>query len=436
MMILKFIYTELVTSLTETIDLVSPIVANHHKLVAYISYSLAKELCLSIHEQIELEIAGSLHDIGGLTLLERLIPTEFEYEDTDFHAEKGYLLLNKFKQWSKIAQMIRYHHTSWFNGKCEGINSQKIPFGSHVLNLADRISILINFEDKNILRSVNDISEKICEKRGDVFHPRIVDAFMELSKRDSFWLGMQYLDTPNFIKLKNKDEFFILDDKSCEDLMILMSCLVDYKSRFTASHSSCVAACSESIAKYVGFTENDAKLMKYAGYIHDIGKLAIPTEILEKAGPLSEEEFDLIRTHAYHTDRVLSKINGFETIRMWASQHHEKLNGRGYPFSLMGKEISLGSRIMAVADIFTALREKRPYRDSITKKNTINILNQKSDNNEIDKKLVEVVKDNIDKLDIVRQTAYKNRLYEYENFTNEVEKIKNSRLNLKLSLVN
>jgi HD-GYP domain-containing protein (c-di-GMP phosphodiesterase class II) len=251
---------------------------------------------------------------------------------------------------------------------------------------------------------------------------------MRISKKDSFWLGMQYLGTPNFIKQNNKDEFFIVDDQSCEDLMVLLSCLVDYKSRLTASHSSCVAACSEKIARYVGFSENDAKLMRYAGYIHDIGKLAIPTEILEKPGPLSKEEFDLIRTHAYHTDRVLSKVSGFETIRVWASHHHEKLNGKGYPFGLKVEEISLGSRIMAVADIFTALRERRSYRDSITKKITINILMDKSASYEIDKELVKIVKNNFDELDIVRELAYENRVKEYEKFTEKIEKIKNIKM--------
>ncbi|MCJ7690936.1 MAG: HD domain-containing protein [Clostridiaceae bacterium] len=107
-----------------------------------------------------------------------------------------------------------------------------------------------------------------------------------------------------------------------------MSRLVDFKSRFTASHSSSVAACSETIAKYAGFSKNQAKIIKYAGYLHDLGKLAIPTEILEKPGPLSKEEFDLMRTHAYHTNRVLANVSGFETIRQWGSLHHEKLNGK------------------------------------------------------------------------------------------------------------
>lgn len=434
-MILKFKYTELVASLTETIDLVSPIVSNHHKLVAYISYSLGKELGLSGREQIELEIAGSMHDIGGLTLLERLIPTEFEYKDLDFHAEKGYLLLNKFKQWTGIAKMIRYHHFSWLNGKCRGINNQRIPFGSHILNLADRISLLVDLKDENILNSLESIREKVSERKGDVFHPKIVEAFLKLSKSDSFWLGMHYLDTPNFIKQNIKSDILSLNDKNCEDFMILMSCLVDYKSRSTAAHSSCVAICSEFIAIHAGFSENDAKIMRYAGYVHDIGKLAIPAEILEKHGPLSKEEFDLIRTHAYHTNRVLSKVSGFEILNSWASLHHEKLNGLGYPFGLRDEEIPLGSRIMAVADIFTALRERRSYREGMTKDDIINILVSKCDSYEIDKYLVEIVKNNFDELDIARERAYQNRISEFKKFTDEVKIHKDIMVNLEMSII-
>ena len=419
--ILAFHYLELVFSITETIDLVSPIVANHHKTVAYISRCLGKQLGLTTDEQIELEIAGSLHDIGGLTLLERLIPTEFEYKDSDFHAEKGYLLLSKFKPFSRIAQMVRYHHNNWANGNCVGINNQKIPFGSHVLNLADRISILIKPEDRYILNSVDEICDKIDKRKGNIFHPLVADAFMELSKKDFFWLGMQYIDTPEFITRKDNSDLLSLDDENFEDFMKLLSCLVDYKSRFTASHSSSVAACSEIIAEYVGFSASEVKNIRYSGYIHDLGKLAIPTEILEKIDSLSKREFDLIRTHAYHTNRVLSKVSGFEMIRSWGSLHHEKLNGNGYPFGLKDKEIPMGARIIAVADIFTAIREKRPYRDPMTKKETINVLLAMADNYEIDMILVEIVKKNFEQLEIAREKAHRDTQYDYEKFTNELE---------------
>jgi HD-GYP domain-containing protein (c-di-GMP phosphodiesterase class II) len=422
---LTFQFSELIVSITETIDLISPVVSNHHKVVAYISYSLAKQLGLSTIEQVKLEIAGSLHDIGGLTLIERLAPTEFEYKDSDSHAERGYLLLNGLKPCLGIAKMVRYHHDSWLNGSCVGVNDEKIPFGSHVLNLADRVSVLIKEKDKNILNSVDEIIEKITERKGEVFHPQIVDAFMEISKKDSFWLGIQYLYTPNFTTQKSIIDFVNFSHSDFEDFIIFMSRLVDFKSRFTASHSSSVAACAEIIAKHAGFSKNETKLIRYAGYIHDLGKLAIPTEILEKQGALSKEEFNLMRTHAYHTNRVLANVSGFETIRIWGALHHEKLNGKGYPFGLKSEEIPLGSRIMAVADIFTAIREKRPYREPMTKENTINVLTTMADSYEIDSSLVEIVKSNFEELDFVREKAHGDTLSEYEEFNNEVEKYKN-----------
>jgi len=425
----KFQYSNLILSITEAIDLISPIVANHHKLVAYISYNLGKQLGLSTEEQIELEIAGSLHDIGGLTLLERLDPTRFEYKDSNLHTEKGYLLLKNFKPLSNVARLIRYHHQNWFNGECLGIDNQLIPLGSHILNLADRVSTLISNEDENILNLVEEVIRKIRKYEGSVFNTKVVEAFIELSKKDSFWLEMRYLGAPSFVNEITNHHFDSVNDENFEEFIILISRIIDFKSRFTAAHSSTVGTCAESIAKYLGFNKDELKMIRYAGYIHDLGKLAIPTEILEKPAPLSKEEFALMRSHTFHTNRVLSKVAGFDTIRIWGALHHEKLNGKGYPFGLKDKEIPLGARIMAVADIFAATREKRSYRDSMSKEKTIDVLVRMANSYDIDEKIVDIVNNNFDEIDKSREKAYKNAILEYEKFTQEFETSKNSMLN-------
>lgn len=415
----EFPYTDLVFSISETIDLVNPVLANHHKLVAYISYALGDKLGLTPYEQLELEIAGSLHDIGGLTLIERLAPLEFDYEDLNFHSEKGYLLLNKFKPFSNIAKLIRYHHHAWKNGKCLGINGETIPFGSHILNLADRISVLVKVGDDNILNQVENIVNIIKTYDTSMFNPIAVKGFLELSHKDSFWLDMNYLDQPNYITKKYNFNFLSITESEFEDFMIVMSHIVDFKSRFTAAHSLTIAACAESLAKLIGFSEDETKMIKYAGYIHDIGKLAIPTEILEKPAPLTKEEFSLMRTHTYHTNRVLEKVRGFDTIREWGALHHEKLNGTGYPFALKDNEIPLGARIMSVADIFTALREKRPYRNPMSKKETINILGNMASSHQIDSKIVNILQTHLEKIDMIREKANEDAIYQYEKFNRE-----------------
>src|SRR3990167_2949515 len=112
-----------------------------------------------------------------------------------------------------------------------------------------------------------------------------------------------------------------------------------------------------------------------AALLHDIGKLSVPDEILEKPGGLSTEEFNIMRGHTYFTYHILNSIDGFDTISEWAAFHHEKLNGRGYPFHLKEGQLSIGSRIMAVSDKFSALSEDRPYRKSLTNNEIIANLN-------------------------------------------------------------
>lgn len=131
-----------------------------------------------------------------------------------------------------------------------------------------------------------------------------------------------------------------------------------------------------------------------------------------------------MRSNTFHTNRVLSNIAGFDNKRIWGSLQHEKLNGKGYPFGLKDEEIPLGARIMAIADIFTAIREKRPYHNPMTKEATINVLVNMADSYEIDKKIVEIVNDNFDEIDAVRETAHENAVSEYEKFTCEFESVK------------
>ncbi len=129
-------------------------------------------------------------------------------------------------------------------------------------------------------------------------------------------------------------------------------------------------------------------LMKIAGYLHDVGKLAVPNYILEKDGYLTKDELNVIKSHTYYTKVILEKIRGFEEVALWAALHHEKLDGSGYPFHLKGEEIPLGARIITVADIFTALNEDRPYRKGVSENETAMILTEMAQKGWIDAAIV------------------------------------------------
>lgn len=155
--------------------------------------------------------------------------------------------------------------------------------------------------------------------------------------------------------------------------------------------------------------------MIIAGNFHDIGKLIIPNKILEKPGKLTSEEFAIMKSHTYFTYYTINSIGGLEQIAEWAAYHHEKLDGSGYPFHCKSGEIDTGSRIIAIADIFTAISEDRPYRKGMDKNESYKVLKTQTDNGLLDKRIVELLFDNYDCINnYVKENQASSRVF-YEN---------------------
>jgi HD-GYP domain-containing protein (c-di-GMP phosphodiesterase class II) len=130
--------------------------------------------------------------------------------------------------------------------------------------------------------------------------------------------------------------------------------------------------------------------------LHDIGKLMIPDEILDKPGELDGPEKAVIRQHSFETYQILKQISGFEEITGWAAYHHEALNGRGYPFHLEEDELSLEARIVAASDVFQALAQKRPYRPSISAKKILRKMKYRVKVGRLDEEVVGMVGEHLD----------------------------------------
>jgi len=162
-----------------------------------------------------------------------------------------------------------------------------------------------------------------------------------------------------------------------KDLMGLASIFwrfVDFRSHFTATHTSGVVAIVQQLAGLCGLDGAATRKIAIAAALHDLGKLSVPAETLEKAGPLSSGEWEVMRHHPSCGCDVLGKIPALGEINTWANFHHEKLSGKGYPFHLSADRIPFESRIVAVADVFTALTEDRPYRKGMSREQTGEIL--------------------------------------------------------------
>jgi putative nucleotidyltransferase with HDIG domain len=137
---------------------------------------------------------------------------------------------------------------------------------------------------------------------------------------------------------------------------------IDAKSPWTAGHSERVTELALRIGKAMGLSNEELRDLQRAGLLHDIGKLGIPGEILDKPGKLTESEFDLMRQHAQLGARILEPITAYAKVKPLVLHHHEHFDGSGYPDGLSGERIPLGARIFGLADKYDALTSDRPYR--------------------------------------------------------------------------
>jgi len=198
---------------------------------------------------------------------------------------------------------------------------------------------------------------------------------------------------------------------------------IDFRSRYTAAHSIGVAAVAERLSKLSGMSENDCEMLKIAGYLHDIGKLSIPIEILEKSSALTKDEYNVIKQHTYYTYHILDNIKGMEKIRDIAAYHHETLDEKGYPFRINKSKLSRESRLMVVADIFTALTEKRSYREPMKKDEVTNILIDMVNKNKIDKDIVEIAINNYEELYEYNKTNQSKAMKDFYSIQNRMQEL-------------
>jgi HD-GYP domain-containing protein (c-di-GMP phosphodiesterase class II) len=402
--------------ISEAVDLVSSDLNDHHKKVCYISYMIAKEMGLPEAEIRDIALGAVIHDIGAFTRKERLkiiSPLDpFKNDKHDYHQFIGYKLLRNFVPFRTAAELIRYHHAHFEK------EASEIPTGSYVIHLADRIAVLLD-KRREALAQAPKIMNAI-EENSAIFHPETLDALRRLIKVEYFWI--EACSLPANVVLSERIRFpkQIVDAEELRGLAKLISQIIDFRSRFTATHSSGVAAVALELAVLSGFSERECAFIEIAGYLHDLGKLAIPDDILEKNGALDVEEFNEMRKHTYYTYTILSAIKGFEDVAEWAAYHHERLDGNGYPFHVRGENFSKPARLLAVADIVTALTEDRPYRLGMSGEKTMKILSGMVKNGGIDKSTVAIAAENFPRINDARIKAQQEAQKKYDAFYDTV----------------
>ena len=287
---------------------------------------------------------------------------------------------------TNVENIILYHHENADGSGTMGKTAADTGLKSQILHLAD--SVDMNFRLSTMTKAEFDETSKwVQSQSGKLFSETAVKLFCDGVTYENISY-LQNIGAIACLRRKIPAETCDYSNEEIHDIAEMFARIIDYKSEFTQTHSLGVAAKAEQMANYYGFDPEKTTRYYFAGALHDIGKLVVSNNILEKPGRLTENEFATMKDHASATYYILDKMKGISDILEWASNHHEKLNGKGYPRGLTAKELSFEERLMACIDIYQALTEKRPYKDGMSHEKTIAIMRDMADRGELDETIV------------------------------------------------
>ncbi|WKY47650.1 diguanylate cyclase [Eubacteriaceae bacterium ES3] len=366
----------ILASLVESIDLYNHLLKNHHRNTTIIAYQLGIRYGLDSKRLGNLIMAASIHDIGALSVSEQERLLYIDAVDTEPHEILGAQMLSGFKPFNSIRKIIRHHHITMTDIDSERFALIDIPFECYLLHLADRIDVLYSTNkdvyDKNEMLSF--LTNEVHQRFGTIFNPALVNAFDSLILSDQFWTNLEQTSYYDLLMSAVEDVVEATDEEDIEGLAKIFSQIVDEKSPWTYKHSKHVGLVAYKLGELAGLDEETCFRLKIAGYLHDIGKIAVPSKILNKPGKLTDEEMSVMRSHVEFSTKILSKVSGLNDIAKWASFHHEKYDGTGYPLNMNQHYFSKEMDVLAFADIFSALFEERPYRKAMNKYQIIETL--------------------------------------------------------------
>ena len=410
---------DLLLSFSDAIDLINPTLQDHHKQVAYIAYQISTELGLSINEQNHIILAGLLHDIGAITLSERLALLEFEVFNPQQHASLGEMLLRTTPILANLAPLVRYHHAAWKVMDTVPADERRHFMAGNILHLADRVAMLMRPERENLSQS-HDIRTDIASGGSSKFSPEIVAAFDAISSREHFWLDMTA--TPILSSVLQKALRRMPIPINMEQLLSvsdLFGRIVDFRSRYSISHSAVVGTVAKNLGEHMGLSHRETEMLAIAGNLHEIGMLSVPAELLDDRRDFVPKDMDIVKKHSLYTYRILDAVPGLKNIAQWAGLHHERIDGSGYPFHFQADDLPLCSRIVAVSDVYAAMIEDRPHRKKLPLDQALHTVMDMAGFNKLDKRVAQALDEIFDPLNEEITRVQADRRAQYEAFKDQ-----------------
>jgi len=369
----------LIFGLSYALDIAGKNNLSHSKSTAYLSVLIGRKIGLDEVAIMELYYAALLHDIA--------LSNSYEMKT---HCIDGEKMLRKLPLSDEIAKSVLYHHEFYDGSGLFKLSGDDIPLGAQIICFASA------FDDK-FGKSAdifdNNLFLQVCgwlDMRKKLFSDMIAGAFDDLIQREFFLLD--YFNHETKYTLSHK---IVIGDDLCygyDDVVKYAHCfadIIDQKSPFTSTHSHGIAELARKAAAHLGYDAETQNKLYIAGLLHDIGKLHISVEILHKNGKLTPEERFEINKHTYYTRKILEGIQGFEDIVEYAANHHEKIDGTGYPYRMSGDQLSELEKVMAICDVYQALTEERPYREKLAAEKVWAIIDNMVESKHLDKSLVQ-----------------------------------------------
>lgn len=352
----------LILAFSDAFDLVGVDKLGHCRRVALMAAGIAEDLAWEEDRIRDVTRAALLHDCAVSTTGEHHdLMGELRWADAVEHCERGAGYIRDIPELAHLAPLVAEHHSPYSALKARRLEPE-LALSANLICLADRTDSLRH-------RGAPAGREVVVALRshGGFFAPELLAGLDRLSRREAFWFSQEEPALGETLRtLLEAGPPTFLDLPAMARLAAVVGRIIDGKSSYTEHHSAGVARVARMLGAAMGLPEDTLWGLEIAGGLHDIGKLRIPDELLDRQGALDAEERLRMARHAFDTRLILSHAFGPGGIADWAGFHHECLSGNGYPFHLEEGQLCLEARIVAVADVFQALAQHRPYRARLT----------------------------------------------------------------------
>jgi HD-GYP domain-containing protein (c-di-GMP phosphodiesterase class II)/DNA-binding CsgD family transcriptional regulator len=271
------------------------------------------------------------------------------------HCEIAELFAGRLGFPEYVQHTLRFQWERWDGkGLAYGLKDTAVPLSARILHAAQTLELAYGFGGPAAARAL------AREQRGARFDPEVVDAFLTLEKQADFWPLLEHESAQSVIlamQPPTSADRMMVDqiEVVCEAL----ADLVDIKTRQSWNHSRIVAEVAVGMGCSLGLGAAEQTRLRCAALVHDIGNVAIPLRILEKGDNRSASEWEYYRLHSYYTQRVLERVEPLQELAPAAAAAHEWINGQGYHRQLIGEQIPLSGRILAVADTYAQLTQQQ-----------------------------------------------------------------------------